>query len=197
MKGDLIMGYYDYYSSNPSYYDYYDYGYTVSDPYVFTVLGTIFGAFLGIIIVISLVIGILQIIGTWKVFTKAGEKGWKCLIPIYNIVILFRISGLSPWIIFGYLAGIIPFVGWIVCLGITIYQCNSLAKSFGKDVGYTIGLLFLPTIFYMILGFGNAQYIGKRTFSTASTYQSDGIVNIYEKPQDESPTNNDEDNANL
>ena len=191
------MGYYDYYSSNPSYYDYYDYGYTVSDPYVFTVLGTIFGAFLGIVIVISLVIGILQIIGTWKVFTKAGEKGWKCLIPIYNVVILFRISGLSPWIIFGYLAGIIPFVGWIVCLGSTIYQCNSLAKSFGKDVGYTIGLLFLPTIFYMILGFGNAQYIGKRTFSTASTYQSDGIVNIYEKPQDESPTNNDEDNANL
>ena len=191
------MGYYDYYSSNPSYYDYYDYGYTVSDPYVFTVLGTIFGAFLGIVIVISLVIGILQIIGTWKVFTKAGEKGWKCLIPIYNVVILFRISGLSPWIIFGYLAGIIPFVGWIVCLGITIYQCNSLAKSFGKDVGYTIGLLFLPTIFYMILGFGNVQYIGKRTFSTASTYQSDGIVNIYEKPQDESPTNNDEDNANL
>ena len=101
MKGDLIMGYYDYYSSNPSYYDYYDYGYTVSDPYVFTVLGTIFGAFLGIVIVISLVIGILQIIGTWKVFTKAGEKGWKCLIPIYNVVILFRISGLSPWIIFG------------------------------------------------------------------------------------------------
>ena len=197
MKGDLIMGYYDYYSSNPSYYDYYDYGYTVSDPYVFTVLGTIFGAFLGIVIVISLVIGILQIIGTWKVFTKAGEKGWKCLIPIYNVVILFKISGLSPWIIFGYLAGIIPFVGWIVCLGITIYQCNSLAKSFGKDVGYTIGLLFLPTIFYMILGFGNAQYIGKRTFSSASTYQGDGIVNIYEKTQDEPPTNNDEDNANL
>ena len=192
------MGYYDYYSSNPSYYDYYDYGYTVSDPSVFTVLGTILGAFLGIAIVISLVIGILQIIGTWKVFTKAGQKGWKCLIPIYNVVILFRISGLSPWIIFGYLAGIIPFIGWIVCLCITIYQCNSLAKAFGKDVGYTIGLLFLPTIFYMILGFGKAEYVGKGNVSTASsTYQGDGIVNISEKPQDEPPTNNQEDNSNL
>ena len=191
------MGYSDYYSSYPSYYDYYDYGYTVSDPSIFTILGTILGAFLGIAIFISLVIAVLQIAGMWKVFSKAGEKGWKCIIPIYNLVILFRISGLSPWIIFGYLAGFIPFVGWIVSLGISIYQCNSLAKAFGKDVGYTVGLLFLPTIFYLILGFGKAEYIGKGNVSTTSTYQGDGIVNISEKPQDEPPTNNDEDNANL
>ena len=191
------MGYSDYYSSYPSYYDYYDYGYTVSDPSIFTILGTILGAFLGIAICISLVIAVLQIAGMWKVFSKAGEKGWKCIIPIYNLVILFRISGLSPWIIFGYLAGFIPFVGWIVSLGISIYQCNSLAKAFGKDVGYTVGLLFLPTIFYLILGFGKAEYIGKGNVSTTSTYQGDGIVNISEKPQDEPPTNNDEDNANL
>lgn len=191
------MGYYDYYSSNPSYYDYYDYGYTVIDSSFFTALWAVLGAFIGIILIVGLVVAILQIAGMWKVFTKAGEKGWKCLIPIYNMVILFRISGLSPWIIFGYFVGIIPFVGWIVCLGISIYQCNSLAKAFGKDVGYTIGLLFLPTIFYLILGFGNAQYIGKEFFSTTNTYQGDGIVNISEKPQDEPPTNNDEDNANL
>ena len=191
------MGYYDYYSSYPSYYDYYDYGYA-TETATATGLGAILGAFLGIILVIGLVVAIIQLAGMWKVFTKAGEKGWKCIIPIYNLVILFRISGLSPWIIFGYLASIIPFVGWIVCLGITIYQCNSLAKSFGKDVGYTIGLLFLPTIFYMILGFGKAEYVGKGNVSTASsTYQGDGIVNISEKPQDEPPTNNQEDNSNL
>ena len=191
------MGYYDYYSSYPSYYDYYDYGYA-TDTAAATGLGAILGAFLGIILVIGLVVAIIQFAGMWKVFTKAGEKGWKCIIPIYNLVILFRISGLSPWIIFGYLASIIPFVGWIVCLGITIYQCNSLAKSFGKDVGYTIGLLFLPTIFYMILGFGKSQYVGNGGFSTASTsYQGDGVVNVSEKPVDEPPTNNDEDNSNL
>ena len=191
------MGYYDYYSSYPSYYDYYDYGYA-TETATATGLGAILGAFLGIILVIGFVVAIIQLAGMWKVFTKAGEKGWKCIIPIYNLVILFRISGLSPWIIFGYLASIIPFVGWIVCLGITIYQCNSLAKSFGKDVGYTIGLVLLPTIFYLILGFGKAEYVGKGNVSTASsTYQGDGIVNISEKPQDEPPTNNQEDNSNL
>ena len=190
------MGYYDYYSYNPSYYDYYDYGYA-TETAAATGLGAILGAFLGIILVIGLVVAIIQLAGMWKVFTKAGEKGWKCIIPIYNLVILFRISGLSPWIIFGYLAGIIPFVGWIITLGITIYQCNSLAKSFGKDVGYTVGLVLIPVIFYPILGFGKAEYIGKGNVSTASTYQGDGVVNISEKPQDEPPTNNDEDNSNL
>ena len=126
------MEYYDYYSSYPSYYDYYDYGYA-TEASAFTALGAVLGAFLGVIMVVGFVIAILQLAGMWKVFTKAGEKGWKCIIPIYNLVILFRISGLSPWIIFGYLAGIIPFIGWIVCLGISIYHSNSLAKSFGKD----------------------------------------------------------------
>ncbi len=192
------MGYYDYYSSYPNYSDYYDYGYSAADASVFTALWAVFGAFLGVMIVIALVVAILQLAGMWKVFTKAGEKGWKCIIPIYNVVILFRISGLSPWIICGYLLAFIPFIGWLISLGITIYQCNSLAKAFGKDVGYTIGLLFLPTIFYMILGFGKSQYVGNGGFSTASTsYQGDGVVNVSEKPVDEPPTNNDEDNSNL
>ena len=192
------MGYYDYYSSYPNYSDYYDYGYSAADASVFTALWAVFGAFLGVMIVIALVVAILQLAGMWKVFTKAGEKGWKCIIPIYNVVILFRISGLSPWIICGYFLAFIPFIGWLISLGITIYQCNSLAKAFGKDVGYTIGLLFLPTIFYMILGFGKSQYVGNGGFSTASTsYQGDGVVNVSEKPVDEPPTNNDEDNSNL
>ena len=192
------MGYYDYYSSYPNYSDYYDYGYSVADASVFSALWAIFGAFLGVMIVIALVVAILQLAGMWKVFTKAGEKGWKCIIPIYNLVILFRISGLSPWIICGYFLAFIPVIGWLISLGITIYQCNSLAKAFGKDVGYTIGLILLPTIFYMILGFGKSQYVGNGGFSTASTsYQGDGVVNVSEKPVDEPPTNNDEDNSNL
>ena len=153
---------------------------------------------IAIYLIIVLVIAILQIIAMWKLFTKAGEKGWKSIIPIYNLVTLFKISGLSPWLILVYLLGAIPIVGGIICLILLIYQANSLAKAFGKDVGYTIGLLFLPTIFYMILGFGKAEYVGKGNVSTASsTYQGDGIVNISEKPQDEPPTNNQEDNSNL
>ena len=153
------MDYYDYYY--PSSYDYYDYGYTTTDASIFTALGTIFGAFLGVVLVITTVIAILQLIGMWKVFTKAGEKGWKSLIPIYNVVVLFKISGLSPWLVLVYLVGIIPIIGTIACLALTVYQAYCLTKSFGKSGEFTIGLVLLPTIFYMILGFGKAEYIGK------------------------------------
>ena len=42
---------------------------------------------------ISLAICVISIIGLWKIFTKAGEKGWKAIIPIYSSYILFKISG--------------------------------------------------------------------------------------------------------
>ena len=44
-------------------------------------------------IVIALIFAVIGIIGLWKVFVKAGEKGWKAIIPIYNAYILFKIAG--------------------------------------------------------------------------------------------------------
>ena len=37
-----------------------------------------------------------------------------------------------------------------------------LAKSFGKGILFTIGLLLLPNIFTLILAFGKSQYIGPK-----------------------------------
>jgi len=35
-----------------------------------------------------------------------------------------------------------------------------ISKSFGKDEGFTVGLVILGAIFWPILGFGDARYIG-------------------------------------
>lgn len=131
-------------------------------------VGAALGAMLGMYLVIILVIYVLQIIAMWRIFSKAGEAGWKSLIPIYNAIILFKVSGLSPWLILAYLAAIIPFVGWIVPIVITILQANGLSKSFGKSTGFTVGLVLLPSIFYLILGFGNSEYIGNSTNTTVT-----------------------------
>ncbi len=141
-----------------------------------SVLATL-GAFVGIILIMGLVIGVLQIIGMWKMFTKAGEKGWKSIIPIYNLVILFKISGISPLFVCGYLFSFIPYIGVFIALCITIYQSYNLAKSFGKDAGFTVGLVIFPTIFFMILGFGKAEYVGNNSTTI---------------PQNEQPSNNNE-----
>ena len=51
---------------------------------------------------------------------------------------------------------LIPLVNFIILIILII----DLAKSFGKGVGFGIGLLLLPFIFFPILGFGSVQYQG-------------------------------------
>lgn len=135
------------------------YGNYPSSYYNAAAASSIVGALM-VYIVIILAIAIVQIIAMWKLFTKAGEKGWKSIIPIYNIVILFKISGLSPWLILVYLATIIPFIGWIALIALNAVLAYKIAKSFGKDGGWAVGIYFLAPIFYMILAFGSSQYVG-------------------------------------
>lgn len=95
----------------------------------------------------------LVIAGVWKIFTKASQPGWAAIIPIYNLVVLLNVVGRPVWWIILF---IVPFVNFIV--GIVVFI--DLAKSFGKDTLYGIGLALLPFIFLPMLGFGSAQYTG-------------------------------------
>ncbi|HHL57885.1 MAG: hypothetical protein DRI88_03065 [Bacteroidetes bacterium] len=99
------------------------------------------------------VVMILVIVALWKVFEKAGKPGWAAIIPIYNIIVLLEIVGKPLWWIILFL---IPLVNIIF----GIWTTNLLSKSFGKNEGFTVGLIFLPFIFYPILGFGSAKYEG-------------------------------------
>ena len=96
---------------------------------------------------------ILMLAAWWKIFTKAGQPGWACIIPIYNLYVWCKIVGRPWWWI---LLMLIPFVNFIILIILII----DLAKSFGKGVGFGIGLLLLGVIFFPILGFGSAQYQG-------------------------------------
>jgi hypothetical protein len=91
------------------------------------------------------------ILGMWKTFQKAGRNGWEAIIPIYNYMVMAEIAGKPNW--WGLLC-IIPYAGIVF----QIWIKNLISKKFGKDVGYTLGLVFLPFIFWPILGFGSAQY---------------------------------------
>lgn len=117
-----------------------------------------------VVMAIALILLVLSVVAYWKVFKKAGEKGWKAIVPIYGTVTLFKVAGVSPWLVLGYLAGFIPWIGGLICAGITIYVTISLAKAFGKSTEFTVGLILLNTIFMLILAFGDSKYqLGKET----------------------------------
>jgi hypothetical protein len=101
------------------------------------------------------VLGFIVLLGAamWRVFEKAGRQGWEALIPIYNLYVMTQIiEKPGYWV----LLMIIPYVGLIF----NIWSWNLLVKKFGKDEGFTIGIIILPFIFIPILGFGDAQFIG-------------------------------------
>ncbi|HEY4205729.1 MAG TPA: DUF5684 domain-containing protein [Puia sp.] len=103
--------------------------------------------------VFVLAIVIFLIASMWKVFEKAGQSGWACIIPIYNTYIMLKIGG-KPW--WWLLMMLIPIVNIVYA----IWMYNMISKSFGKDEGFTVGLLLLSFIFWPILGFGSATYLG-------------------------------------
>lgn len=90
--------------------------------------------------------------GAWRTFTRAGKPGWACLVPVYNQIVQCEI-GRKPvwWVVLLF----IPVVNIIV----SIMIINGISKAFGKDEGFTAGLVVLPFVFYPILGFGKDRYI--------------------------------------
>lgn len=105
-----------------------------------------------IAVIIYLAFIIFMIAAMWKIYEKAGQPGWAVIIPIYNIIILLRIVG-KPW--WWLLLMLIPIVNVVIL--IMVY--HQLSLSFGKEAGFTVGLIFLGFIFIPILGFGDAKYI--------------------------------------
>ncbi|SDG74633.1 DUF5684 domain-containing protein [Chitinophaga filiformis] len=124
------------------------------------------GAFV-VLMVFYVAVCVLMIVCGWKVFEKAGKPGWASIIPIYSLIVMLEIVGKPWWYIFMFL---IPIYGWIV---LPIMLTHDLSKSFGKDVGFTVGLLLLGIIFYPILAFSkDIRYIGPAGRPTGASLDS-------------------------
>lgn len=98
-----------------------------------------------------LAIAIVMIVAMWKVFVKAGKPGWASIVPIYNGYVLTEIVG-RP--ILWFILLIVPCTFPIAHIVLSL----DLAKSFGKDTLFGVGLILFPYIFYPLLGFGDAKY---------------------------------------
>ena len=75
---------------------------------------------------------VLIIVAQWKIFTKAGQEGWKALIPIYNVVVLYKIIGLSPWLLLLYLLSLCPltFIKLTLCIFVKSYNSCQISLFF-------------------------------------------------------------------
>lgn len=137
-------------------------------------LGAFLGAYFGMVCLFIIVIAVLSIIANWKVYTKAGREGWKCLIPVYNVYVLYDMVWETKqfWIYLGlmigsvifssigggFLVALISFAFSIAILVWSVRLLNHLSVCFGHGTAFTVGLLLLNTVFVMILAFGDSKY---------------------------------------
>ena len=148
-------------------YDYNNYGLTNSSSFESTI-NNFTGAVLALIIllvIIVLVLVVLVLVSNCKIFTKAGEKWWKGLIPLYNSWIETKITGLAWWW-FPIFCGLTACTGfdsiqYVASMGLLLTSFNynyNLAKKFGKSNGFAFLNTILPVIGLPILAFGSAKY---------------------------------------
>jgi hypothetical protein len=119
--------------------------------YLLTLYNYLLMEAVGLILYIGIIV--LLLVSLWKVYEKAGQPGWAAIVPIYNILVLFKIVG-KPW--WWILLLLVPLVNIVFA----IWTYNLLSKSFGKTEGFTVGLLLLGFVFFPILAFGDAVYQG-------------------------------------
>jgi len=143
------------------------------------------GAFAVFFVVFFFALAVPQIvlgyICGWKTFEKAGQAGWKSLIPGYGAFISFKIFWNVGWF-FAYIAtavvssvisaipaytmegeavvAIMSVIVSIFAIVLNIMYTVKITHSFGRRGGFTAGMIFLPLVFYSILALGPDKYIG-------------------------------------
>lgn len=122
---------------------------------------------------------ILLACGLFQTFRKAGEDGWKAIIPVYNLYICFKIAGresmfwlwaistfvgfLCDWMSGFILLFFMGIVGWVLSIISLILLADMwycLSQNFGHGLGFALGLIILNPLFIIILGFGDSRYHG-------------------------------------
>lgn len=135
-------------------------------------LARLIGASIGVLIVV-LAICVFWIAARWCLLNKAGEEGWKVLIPFYGEYTEYKVAGATDvywgWLAANVLSGVFIAVG-AVFLGalcsLAVFVCNILfclrySKAFGQDGGFAVGLILLPIIFFPVMAFSSSiQYVG-------------------------------------
>lgn len=103
---------------------------------------------------------IYQTILRWIIYKKTGKHGWAAIVPLYRQIIMYKVCGLSPWLM---LLWFVPIFGWIAMFIIAIMKRFLLAKTFGKGTLFGFGLLILEPIFQSIIAFSSKiKYIGDK-----------------------------------
>ncbi len=109
-----------------------------------------------VLLVVLLVLALVPLAGLYRLFEKAGRKGWEALIPFYNFYVATEIVGRPRYTVALLL---IPIVDAFIVASVLIELCRSFGKDRLRDAFF---VLVFPYVYLPYLGFNDhAKYLGK------------------------------------
>ncbi len=94
---------------------------------------------------------LLIMIGGSRIFKKASKSEKTALYPVINLFTMLEVADISTFF------GILLFVPGINIL-ILLWMSYKLGYVFNTGIGFRIGLMILPIIFYPVLAFSDRSY---------------------------------------
>jgi hypothetical protein len=125
---------------------------------------------IAIVLFVIFLLWLIMAVSLWRIFTKAGKPGWAAIIPYYGYYVQVQVARLPVWYFIPMCLPLLLAIAQIklpsqsgsllslFVFGFYAYVVYKMAQQFGKGIGYTLGLLFIPFIFYPMLAFGDSAY---------------------------------------
>ncbi len=102
---------------------------------------------MSIYMILTILFFLASVAGLWKIFSKAGYKGWEAAIPFYNLYVWLKVIDKPLW---WYLFILVPFINVFTVLLMVV----ETLKCFRKDgLGEQALGVLLPFVFLPYLGF--------------------------------------------
>ncbi len=104
-----------------------------------------------IYMILTILFFLASVAGLWKIFQKAGFRGWEAIIPLYNFYIWLKVINKPLW---WFIFILIPFINVFTILLMVV----ETLKCFRKDgLGEQALGVLLPFVFLPWLGFSDKQ----------------------------------------
>ena len=149
-------------------------------------------AWLAALMAAGLALAAVEVVSNWRILSKAGEPGWKVLVPFYGSYAYAKAVWMGEAFFVslalgaassaslgaasaakGYAATALGFAGaaaYVACLLMQVFMLHATSKSFGHGALFTAGLVLLRPVFKLALAFGKDEYLG----ACGGYYDEDG-----------------------
>lgn len=114
--------------------------------------GGFLGATIMMILLFAAVFFVLTVVARWKIFTKAGEEGWKSIIPIYSDYVEWKLSWTNItmfWISLALVLG--GYILGMVSGAFAVTADGSVAAAGGGFMGILSSILMIAGCVIMLI----------------------------------------------